>query len=250
MIRLGSVAVHDDQWGSEEELWCYFCDKSVKKHQVYEGFTIEYLGYLTHLNDPKHFEAVKRYLRYHYRKEEAELFCKNKEFLDKFLAKIPEAKKQYLAKMDFIHEKDVAHMKEVEAKRQLLVSEALQVLLSVNENEAAISTKGSTEQTNTFQNISSERNSSFNPKQKTCPWLVQAEKNNDQQVLDKPVIGPTINVWNNYVAAEKKKMLPIKRLGANFRRKQVYSSRWLPAFSGVWNKGRRRQIKSNGKHTG
>ncbi|GBL74424.1 hypothetical protein AVEN_235379-1 [Araneus ventricosus] len=252
MIRYDSIAVHDAEWGSEEDLWCYFCDKSVKKNQIYEGCTIEYLGYLTHLTDSQHIEAVKSYLKYHGRKEKFELFCKTKADLEKFLGKIPEVKNKYLAKMNFIHEKDVAHIKEVEAERQLLVSEAIQVPITINRNEASTSgNEGSSQQASTLpQNISRKRNANINPKPKMCPWLVESEKEcNDQQVPKKPVIGPTIDTLKKHVADQKKKLLPMKRLGANFQRKQVYSSHWLPSFSGVWNKGRHRQMKSNGKHT-
>ncbi|CAL1271767.1 unnamed protein product [Larinioides sclopetarius] len=233
MIRYDSIAVHDDQWGSQEDFWCYFCDKSLKKHQVYEGCTIEYLGYLHHLTDSEHIKAVKSYLKYHGRKDKFEMFCKKKADLEKFLNKIPDAKNKYLAKMNFIHQK---------------------APMTVNSHETSSSGNEGCSQASTLpQNISRKRNANLNLKPKICPWLMKSEKecNDEEEGSEKPVyiIGPTIDTLKKHVAEQKKKMLPIKRLGANFQRKQVYSSNWLPSFSGVWNKGRHRQMKFTGKHT-
>ncbi|CAL1271768.1 unnamed protein product [Larinioides sclopetarius] len=126
--------------------------------------------------------------------------------------------------------------------------------MTVNSHETSSSGNEGCSQASTLpQNISRKRNANLNLKPKICPWLMKSEKecNDEEEGSEKPVyiIGPTIDTLKKHVAEQKKKMLPIKRLGANFQRKQVYSSNWLPSFSGVWNKGRHRQMKFTGKHT-
>lgn len=125
MIKTDSIIVHDAEWGGNDELYCYFCDKPVKKHQVCKGLAVEYLGYMIHLADTCHMEAVKSYLKYHGRNEKFELFCKMKTELERFLTKVPEAGKKYLAKLNYLNRKDIK-IKEVERQRKKLVTEALQ----------------------------------------------------------------------------------------------------------------------------
>ncbi|GFQ95809.1 uncharacterized protein TNCT_540661 [Trichonephila clavata] len=127
MIKLDSIVVHDAEWGRKDELYCYFCNIPVKKHEVCKGLAVEYLGYMIHLADTCHRDAVKSYLKYHGRNEKFELFCKTKLELEKFVAKIPAAGKKYLTKLNFLNRKDINQIKKVELQRQKLVEETLEV---------------------------------------------------------------------------------------------------------------------------
>ncbi|KAG8186605.1 hypothetical protein JTE90_019927 [Oedothorax gibbosus] len=102
-INLDSVTVHDAEWGKEEEYYCYFCDKPVKKHAFDDGFTVEFMGLMKHQSELHHRASVKSYLKYHRRDENFDVFCKSKGELEKFMAKIPEAKKKYLSKLEILN---------------------------------------------------------------------------------------------------------------------------------------------------
>ncbi|GFT45296.1 uncharacterized protein NPIL_621411 [Nephila pilipes] len=224
MIKLDSIVVHDVEWGGNEELYCYFCDEPVRKHHNFQGLTVECLGYLTHLADACHMKAVKSYLKYHGRKEKFELFCKTKVELEKFLNKIPEAEKKYLAKLNYLNKKDVNQIKEIELQRQKLVNEAVSLQCSKNIDSNVIERPS---QELLSQKISKPLHSSeqkkignFNKKTKVPPWLISSEeKSHVQQTSDKPVIGPTIDTLMKHVSDLKEKGLPAKRLKPNFNRR-------------------------------
>ncbi|GFT46363.1 uncharacterized protein TNCV_3127132 [Trichonephila clavipes] len=218
MIKLDFIVVHDAEWGRKDELYCYFCDKPVKKHAFCKGLAVEYLGYMIHLADTCHMEAVKSYLKYHARNEKFELFCKTKPELEKFVAKIPAAGKRYLTKLNYLNRKDINQIREVELQRQKLVKETLEISKNADYNAMeGPSYEQLPQRISKLQhNSKHKKNKNLDRKTKVPPWLMNSEGKGDvQQTVDKPVIGPTFNDLRKQVAHLKKRGLPTKRLKLN-----------------------------------
>ncbi|XP_071043932.1 centrosomal AT-AC splicing factor isoform X2 [Parasteatoda tepidariorum] len=235
-LRQNSIIVHDEEWKKKKEsLYCYFCDKSVARHKISDGLMIESFGYMTHLASSDHLIAVKKYLKYHERKEKFELFIKTEVELNKFLERIPEARDTYLKKLDLLNMKDIQSIRDVEEQRKKLVGETVQNSVSSNGASAVIPV---TQSHSTNNNLMVSVNKPVEP---LPPWLLDGKEHNlsHLNISITPVIGPTIDTLTKHVTAQKKKGLPSKRLGVK-QKPGEYSAKWMPDFRGVWNKGKRK----------
>ncbi|KAG8186606.1 hypothetical protein JTE90_019928 [Oedothorax gibbosus] len=142
---------------------------------------------------------------------------------------------------------DVKQIKETEVERQKVVQDALQAAGSAEFSKTNYDGNDpkilqSRQMTPRFKTQSSSN-------AKIPPWLVEkaGNKSDLNEYTPTPSIGPTIETLIKHVAAQEKKALPSKRIIGNVKHKSIRSEKWLPSFSGVWNKKRRRPSELNSK---
>lgn len=216
--KLNHIEVHDEMWEKDSNFWCYFCDVEYPKHHLNGSLMIQNLGYVNHFANLSHYNAVKLFFKKNREQVDSiDKYCIKKSELIEFLDKVPKAKLEYEQEIQSKREKDVSQIRQIELARKSLVEETL----------ASSSFTSST----TIPTVSSHQKAYAQlDKPDIPPWLTSADPTS--------IMKPTIEDLQKHEAKQKSKGLPVKRVGANFVRGVQTSSKWLPSFSGIWNKKR------------
>lgn len=235
-VKKKPVIIHDAHWPKKDfKYFCHFCGDEFAVHHFEDEFIIESLGYLYHYASAHHSEFVKSFLQLNYRKERAEKFCSKSKELDKYLKNVLGAKQRYLKKMEIINELVVKQIRETEDERKNFVSNQIQVAKQIRDNTEE-------ERKKVVSNQIQLKSVLIKDLDKMPPWFedISSEASENESRL---VMGPTIETLIKHVAIQKKQGLSKNRIGANFKHHTERSSKWLPSYQGVWNKGHRKQLK-------
>lgn len=240
--KMKQPVIHDADWPEKDlKRFCHFCGDQYPEHNVEEEFVTEHFGSLYHHASTHHIESVKSFLKRNFRKEKVEKFCVQNKDLEGYLEKVHDAKKIYLKKMDFINEMVLKQIRDSEEERKMFFGNEIQMPSSSSKDFGNyICESKSTEIKTQTTMLSSVKNKEII---KVPPWLEDIPSQSSEHQSTAPVIGPTIDTLVKHVRNQKKKGLSKSRVGANFRHHAQSSSKWLPSYQGVWNQGRRKQLK-------